>query len=89
MRYLLQNMKRNVFVKPDEQSETRFGFAMARKGGMKSNILFNNNSFMNRRVCCVYVEARIVYVGVPFVYVKIDGFPFVYLDFRDFLCTFA
>ena len=44
---------------------------------------------MNRRVCCGYVEARIVYVGVPFVYVKIDGFPFVYLDFRDFLCTFA
>ena len=44
---------------------------------------------MNRRVCCVYVEARIVYVGVPFVYVKIDRFPFIYLDFRDFLCTFA
>ena len=40
MRYLLQNMKRNVFVKPDEQSETCFGFAMARKGRMKSNIAF-------------------------------------------------
>ena len=45
----------NVFVKPDEQSKTRFGFAMARKGGMKSNILFNNNSYVNLacilRVC--------------------------------------
>jgi len=45
----------NVFVKPDEQSETRFGFAMARKGRMKSNILFNKYSFVNLacmlRVC--------------------------------------
>ncbi|MBR5038289.1 MAG: hypothetical protein IKX65_06165 [Prevotella sp.] len=29
----------NLFVKPDEQSETSLGFAMARKGRMKSNVL--------------------------------------------------
>ena len=29
---------KNVFVKPDEQSEACFDFAMARKGRMKSNI---------------------------------------------------
>jgi hypothetical protein len=31
----------NVFVKPNEQNDARINSAMARKGGMKSNILFN------------------------------------------------
>ena len=28
----------NFFVKPNEQSEARFDSAMARKGGMKTNV---------------------------------------------------
>ena len=42
-----------------------------------------------RRVCCVYVKARIVYVSEPFVYVKTDRFPFVYRHYRHFACMFA
>ena len=41
-----------------------------------------------RRVCFVYVKARIVYVGVCCVYVKTDRIPFIYWDFRVFSCTF-
>ena len=41
-----------------------------------------------RSVCCVYVKARIVYVGVCCVYVKTDRIPFIYWDFRVFSCTF-
>ena len=41
---------------------------------------------MNRRVCCVYVEARIVYVCVPLVYVETDRIPFVYRHFQYFSC---
>ena len=81
----------NVFVKPDEQSDACISYAMARKGRMKSNILFNKYSFVNLacilRVCCVYVDSRIVYVSVPLVYVETDRFPFVYRGFRDFSCT--
>ena len=32
------NAQMNVFVKPNEQSEARFDSAMARKGGMKTNV---------------------------------------------------
>ena len=34
-------MKMNVFVKPDEQSRTRAGYAMARKRLLKTNERFH------------------------------------------------
>ena len=39
-----------------------------------------------RRVCCVYVKARIVYVSVPLVYVDFYKNPFIYRAFRHFSC---
>ena len=39
-----------------------------------------------RRVCCVYVEALIVYVCVPLVYVDFYKNPFIYRAFRHFSC---
>ena len=42
-----------------------------------------------RRVCCVYVGSRIVYVGVPLVYVEIEGSSFFYRTFRPFSCMLA
>ena len=46
----------NVFVKPDEQSETCFGFAMARKGGMKSKefYVFAQDLTVSRKEMPVY-----------------------------------
>ena len=35
------SMKMNVFVKPDEQSRTRAGYAMARKRLLKTNERFH------------------------------------------------
>ncbi len=39
-----------------------------------------------RRVCCVYVKARIVYVCVPLVYVDFYKNPFIYRAFQHFSC---
>ena len=36
-------MKRNFFVKTDEQSQACLSFAMARKGAMKRNIIFRQS----------------------------------------------
>ena len=41
---------------------------------------------MNRRVCCVYVEARIVYVCVCCVYVENNHFPRIYRLFQQNPC---
>ena len=48
-------MKINVFVKPNEQSQTCLGYAMARKGRMKSNF---KNSIMPSVVSTLMVCAN-------------------------------
>ena len=50
----------------------------------------NNKSYVNLacmlRVCCVYVEAPIVYVGVCCVYVENTHFPRIYRRFQQNPC---